>query len=637
VAGPTPGAAAAALADGVIRFLRQYPPFAQMEQEALDFLAARVVLGYYPKGTIILDPEQAMPQAFHIIQRGSVQVLPFNVAHSDDEHQVNIGPGECFSVSAMLENRPVLSPYTASADTFCYELPAEHFPELLSRSPVFREFTTEFLTSMLRESRRLIKLNFTSSTGEQQAMNRTLRTLVTRQPVTCAPQTSLGDVLRMMQGRKIGSMLVVGEGGRVEGIFTRHDVLDRVALAQSDLARPISEVMTPHPLTLPAEASAYEAALLIADRGIRHIPVCDGDRLLGVVTERDLFALQRVSVRAINHTIASAQSIDELRLAAADIRKLARSLLGQGVSAEHMTLIISTLNDALVRQILDIEESRFDLGGVRWSWLAFGSEGRYEQTISTDQDNGLIFDSGGAAPDAVRARLLPFAQEVNRALDTCGFPMCRGNIMAGNPQWCLSIDEWRARFGQWIANTDPQALLSAVIFFDFRGLYGEDSLAHALRDHLTELARGNSRFQRQLAQYALQTKPPLGLISDFVTDEDGESRGTIDLKKSGARLFTDAARVLALAAGVAHTHTVHRLRKAGVALKIPAGEIDAFAEAFFFLQTLRLRGQMAADTTSLSPNRVNPAKLNEVDRRILKESLRQLRKLQSRVALDYNL
>lgn len=608
-----------------------------MDDSSLQFLAANVVLGYYPKGTVILKPDQPPPKTFHIIQRGTVQLVPFNAAHSDDAHPVAMGPGECFSVSAMLENRPVIAPYTAVADTFCYELPAELFPELLNRSSVFREFTTEFLTSMLRESRRLIKLNYNAASGEQQTMSRTLRSLIVRQPVTCKPGTPIGDVLRVMQGRKIGSMLVVDEEGHAVGIFTRHDVLDRVALAQCSLEQPVSEVMTPNPLTLSAESSAYEAALLIADRGIRHIPVCDGGRLLGVITERDLFALQRVSVRAINRTIAGAQSIDDLRKSAADIRRLARNMLGQGVSAEHMTLIISTLNDALVRQVLNIEEARFDLKGLHWSWLAFGSEGRYEQTISTDQDNGLIFDSEGDDPDALRARLLPFAQAVNRALDACGFPLCKGNIMAGNPLWCLSAKEWRERFDQWVANTDPQALLSAVIFFDFRILYGSDDLVQSLRQHLVDLAAGNSRFQRQLAQYALETAPPLGLISDFVTDDDGEGRGTINLKKSGTRLFTDAARVLALAAGVAHTNTVQRLRQAAVKLQIPAGEVDAIVEGFYFLQTLRLRGQVAAEPANRDPNRINPSSLNEVDRRILKESLRQLRKLQSRVALDYKL
>lgn len=630
------GAAATALADGVMRFLRQYPPFARMEDDALRFLAERVALGYYPKGTVILDPAEPMPPVFHIVQRGTVQFLPFNVAHSDDRHPVNMGPGECFSVSAMLENRPVIAPYTAAVDTFCYELSAEHFPELLNRSPVFREFTTEFLASMLRESRRLIKLNFAAASGEQQTMNRTLRSLVTRLPVTCSPRTPIDDVLQTMQCRKIGCILVVDEAGRPVGIFTRHDVLDRVALARRDLSLPISAVMTPDPQTLPAEASAYDAALLIADRGIRHIPVCDSGRLLGVITERDLFALQRVSVRGINRTIASAQTVDDLRKAAADIRRLAGSMLGQGVSAEHMTLIISTLNDALVRQILGIEETRFDLKGIAWSWLAFGSEGRYEQTISTDQDNGLIFVSCDETPDQVRARLLPFAQAVNRALDVCGFPLCRGNIMAGNQDWCLSRDEWRERFTQWVANTDPQALLSAVIFFDFRSLYGDEVLAGELRDYLTALTVGNSRFQRQLAAYALENKPPLGLISDFVTDETADVRGTIDLKKSGARLFTDAARVMALAAGTAHTNTVQRLRQSAVQLHVPAGETNSFVEAFYFLQTLRLRGQISADTVA-HPNRVNPQSLNEVDRQILKESLRQLRKLQSRIALDYKL
>jgi len=193
-----PGVSAAALSESVIRFLRQYPPFSQMEDDALQFLVSHVGLGYYPKGTVILDTGQPSPQAFHIIQRGTVQVLPFNAAHSFDAHPVHMGPGECFSVSAMLENRPVIAPYTAVADTFCYELSAEHFPELLNRSPVFREFTTEFLASMLRESRRLIKLNYDATSGEQQTMSRTLRSLITRYPVTCSADTSLGDVLRTL-------------------------------------------------------------------------------------------------------------------------------------------------------------------------------------------------------------------------------------------------------------------------------------------------------------------------------------------------------------------------------------------------------------------------------------------------------
>jgi CBS domain-containing protein len=447
-----------------LHFLRAHLPFAQMEAEALAFLASHLQLGYYPQGTVILDPGQAEQNTFFIIQRGSVEVLPFDAAQDGRSQAVNLGAGECFSVGAMLEKRAVMSPYRAIADTFCYELAATHFPELLRRSPVFSEFATSYLASMLRESRKLVRMGSASSAAEQQAMGRPLGSLIGRNAVTCPPQAPIGDVLRIMQERKIGSMLVVDDAGQLTGIFTRHDVLDRVALARCDLARPVSDVMTPGPLTLPAEASAWEAALLIAHRGIRHVPVHDGRKVIGVVTERDLFALQRVSMRAINRTIADAGSVDELARAAEDIRRLARSLLGQGIAAEQLTLIVSTLNDALTRRILEIESSRFDLSGLRWCWLAFGSEGRYEQTISTDQDNGLIFGVEGP-PEVPRQLLLSFALAVNQALDACGFPLCRGNIMASNPQWCLSLEEWKQQFGRWVANSDPQALLHAVIFF----------------------------------------------------------------------------------------------------------------------------------------------------------------------------
>jgi len=624
------------IAAATLHFLHAYPPFAQMEPDALGFLVGHLALGYYPQDSVILDPSQAEPKTFFIIQRGSVGVVPAGGGQAGTSQAVSLGAGECFSVGAMIEKRAVMSPYVATSDTFCYELDAVHFPELLRRSPVFSAFATRYLASMLRESRRLVRIGSASAAAEQQAMGRPLGSLVARGVVTCPPEAPIGEVLRTMQERKIGSMLVVDHAGRLAGIFTRHDVLDRVALARCDLARPVSEVMTPDPMTLPAEASAWEAALLIAHRGVRHVPVHDGLKVIGVVTERDLFALQRVSVRAINRTIAAAGSVEELARAAEDTRRLARSLLGQGVAAEQLTLIVSALNDALTRRILEIESRRPELAGLRWCWLAFGSEGRYEQTISTDQDNGLVFEGQGEA-GVLRERLLPFALAVNRALDACGFPLCKGKIMAGNPQWCLSLDEWRQQFGRWVADTDPQALLHAVIFFDFRGLHGDDRLARLLRTHLTGLTRANSRFQRQLAQYALETPPPLGRISDFVTEGDGEFRGSIDLKRSGARLFTDAARVLALAAGIEHTGTAQRLRQAGPLLNMAQEEIASAVEGFFFVQGLRLRSQMAAGQATSAANRIYPERLNEVDRRILKESLRQARKLQRRLELDYSL
>lgn len=607
-----------------------------MERKALRFLAARLNLGYHPQGATILSPGHGEPQIFFIVQRGTVRLGQTDASRVANGPAVAMGPGECFSIGALMEKRPVTVPYTAAEDTFCYQLPAADFRELLHRSSRFREFATGYLTSLLRESRRLRSIHFSSSIAEQQTTNRALRTLIKRAPISCAPETSIGDALRTIHGEQVGSIVIVSPQGAPIGIFTRHDVVDRVVLRQCDLAQPIRTIMTPYPHTLGGDASVHDATLLMARHAIRHVLVVDDGRLLGVVTERDLFVLQQVSMRQVNETIAGASTVDEWRQAAGYIRRLAGNLLGQGIDAEHLTQIISTLNDALTSRIIELEKERHALAGIDWCWLAFGSEGRNEQTISSDQDNGLIFsDFQHRSNEEVRALLLPFAQAVNRALDACGFPLCKGNIMAGNPLWCLSLPEWQEQFAAWVRNPEPEALMNAAIFFDIRPLHGNYRLVEALRETLRALTRDNQRFLRQMAQEALQARPPLGMLRDFVTAEDGG----LDLKKSGTRLFVDAARVFSLAAGISATSTAQRLREAGARLNVNPDELDAMVEAFFFIQLLRLRGQISLDEGRApeSHNRIDPDKLNEIDRRILKECLRQARRLQTRLALDYQL
>jgi len=636
-----PNPAAESLAATARAFLRGHLPFDGMEDDALRFLTRSLTLAYYPKGTPIFSPGEGRPRHFYLVQRGLVQRADGNTAGdpAGNAPVTTLGAGECFPIGALVEDTPGESSYTAAADTFCYLLPAADFAELLRRSPRFHDFATRHLASMLRESRRLLAQHAAGSAWDQQAMNRSLRSLLHRAPVSCTPDEPLDNALRAMAEARTGSILVVDRDGRLAGILTRHDVLDRVALARRDPATPVSEVMTPRPKTLPAEASACDAALLIAREGIRHVPVMDGDALIGIVTERDLFALQRTSMRGINRTIAGAAEPGALRHAAGEIRRLARDLLTQGLAVEQLTLIISTLNDALTRRIIELEQGRHALDGIEWCWLAFGSEGRYEQTISTDQDNGIVFaESVGRSPDEARARLLPFAQAVNLTLDACGFPLCKGGIMAGNPSCCLSLSEWHRQFESWINTPTAAPLLNAVIFFDFRALHGRDELADAMRAPLLDLARARPAYLRALAEYAIEAGPPLGLISDFETEDAPGAPGTIDLKKSGARLFVDAARVLSLAAATSHTNTAHRLRQAGTRIHMSPEEISSATEAFFFIQTLRLRAQLlAGGHGEASPNRIDPAKLNEVDRRILKESFRQAQKLQRRLALDYQL
>jgi CBS domain-containing protein len=362
------------------------------------------------------------------------------------------------------------------------------------------------------------------------------------------------------------------------------------------------------------------------------------------ITPRDIaiFDPQTVPDRAlaqelqkVQRSIGAATNAASLQQTSRDIHALVQRVVDQMPAADLLTRIISALNDSLTQRVIEISCADTQLDMVRWCWISLGSEGRQEQTLSSDQDNGIIFNGSGPA-DGLREMLLPLARRINEALDTCGFPLCRGQIMASNPQWCLGLDEWRNRFTQWIIEGDPQALLNASIFFDLRPLYGTHSLAHELADWLAVEASENSRFLFQMAANALRRQAPLGMLRKFVVEKGGQFAGTIDLKLNGATLFVDAARIYGLACGTRASNTVDRLRLATESHRLHPSDVNAWINAFYFIQSLRLKIQHRNYTSFTEMhNHVDPNQLEEADRHALLDALRQARKLQMRLALDY--
>ena len=471
-------------------------------------------------------------------------------------------------------------------------------------------------------------------------MHTPLSQIAKREPITATLGTSLREAITIMDRNKIGSIIVVEPARQLPlGIFTLRDLLHRVTLPQVSLDDPIASVMTAGVITVKPETTAYEASLIMARRGLRHLLVVDEvGRLVAIVSQNDLFALQRANLKDVSNDIRLARDLPTLQVCAKEVQRVALGLLTQGVAAAQLTEFVSTLNDLLTLRVIELTHDEFDLPEVKWCWLALGSEGRYEQTLCTDQDNGIIFECEDAsAAEALRQRFLPFAQAVNRQLDACGFPLCKGGIMAGNPQWCLSLPEWRARFADWIEHPQPKALLNAAIFFDFRPLYGFEALSDALRTWLQGATRHAKLFLRLMADNALQCAPPLGLIRDFVFDDNKDYPNTLDLKMVGSRPFVDAARLLSLTYGVRHTSTAQRLLGASQSVRFGGDDVAAMVDGFYYIQLLRLRHQNRVLGQSGDGNRINPDELNELDRHILKEAFKQARKLQSRLKMDYRL
>ena len=607
-----------------------------MEEADLELLASRLKLAYFPAETVILESKSGVPTHAYIIKQGAVVVGP---AQRETGPELALQEGECFPLGAMVASRAVSGVYRASHDTFCYELSAQDFREVMLKSAVFADFCTHRIAHMLQHALGNLQSDMALNASQRQPLDRTLGQIVQRPPVSCAEDTPIRDALVAMERDGIGSMLVTRADGALSGIFTLKDLLGRVALKGVDLARPISSVMTANPVSMPRDAFAYEAALAMSERGIHHLVVMDGDTVAGLISEKDLFAMQRIGLRQVGAAIGEAADVDTLARLSSDIGEMTRTLLAQGVDAEHLVRILASLNERLGRRAIQLELDGESIAAHEFCWIAMGSEGRQERTLSSDQDNGIIFaEPEGGDREAMRARLLPVAQSINRALAKVGFSLCRGNIMAGNPQWCLSEGEWRAHFAEWISMGDPNAVLNAVIFFDFRPLFGNGALADRLRDWLSREARGNERFLRQLAENALANRPPLGMVRDFTLSDDKAHPNTIDLKVNGATLFVDAGRVYALANGIAATNTAERLQAAAACGAVSQTDADAWVAAIIFLQHFRLRHQHAQISRGEeADNHLHPDRLNELDRRLLKETLRTARNLQQRLALDYQL
>jgi CBS domain-containing protein len=611
--------------------LRRQAPFSAMADDALLWLVQHLSATYTARDAVLLEPADAPPDQLFIVKQGTVSGV------TGDGHVVlQLAAGEMFPLGALLARRGAANRYVAASDTFCYTLGAADFHALLTKSPEFHDFCTRRIASLLEESQRAVQSEYALALDDESRFRRPLASLVHRAPLSVLAVTPLADALAAMQEARVGSVVVTDDAMRPIGILTLKDVLARVTLASAPLATPIAEVMTPDPATLSGDAAVSDALLTMARLGIHHIPLVTDGRLSGVISEKDVFALRRLSVEGITSAITRSEDAGRLPALARDIADLAHSLLAQGMDAETLTAIISSLNDRLTERVIALEgEADASLAGLRWCWLALGSEGRMEQTLASDQDNALIFVH---ADDAQRDALLAFALRVNHRLDACGFALCRGGIMASNPKWCLSAMGWQQQFAQWVDHGSPEALLNASIFFDFRPLAGDAALALELREWLTHTAQANPRFLHQMAQNALRNRPPLGVVRDFVLSEDAAHPHTIDLKLNGATPFTDAARILALAAGAPQTNTAKRLRAAARALNIPDAELADWNRAFHFLQLLRLRHQHAQERAGRPrDNHLDPDTLTPLDRRILKEALRQARKVQARLALDYAL
>jgi len=628
--------AAETLIREAVTALQAHAPFSEMAIRDVEFVARHARLQYFSAGELILEPGPDRAPGCFIIRQGAVEGALPGEGGGAVAPPLSLGPGDLFPIGSLAGKRPTRTRYVAAADLFCWVLAAEHFDQLVSQSAVFADFCKRRMASLMELSMQAVQASYSAQSAQWRMMSQPLRAVVRRAPVSCTDETALADALATMEREAVGAMLVINDPNAAPlGIFTRQDVIGRIVLPERSLLAPISEVMSSPVTTLPADATVADAAMLMADRSIRHVPVTDSGRVIGMVTERDLFALTRRNLRQLSDAMSSARQPEQLISIAEEIREWSRSLVAQGVAAHHLTVLISRMNDQLTRRLISLLAQTAGIDLTSFCWLAFGSEGREEQTIATDQDNGIVFADD--CPDGTRAALLDLGRSVNRWLDRCGYPLCKGGIMAGNPDCCLSLSQWQSRFAQWVMHAGPQDLLNASIYFDIRPLAGDLELGRRLQEVVAPGVQASTRFQKLMSDNAQRSSPPRFLVSSMLGLLAPES-GSVDVKLHGTMPMVDVARLLCLAHGLSASSTVTRIGLLIESKVLDAGEGQGWIDAFNFLQSLRLRVQHRQATgaaASANPNLVELDTLSPLDRRILVEALRQVRKALLRLQLDY--
>lgn len=588
-------------------FLRGTPPFDALSAEAFELAASALEIAYFPEGVRILSADGAPSDALFVVRKGLVRL------ERDGETTAVLEEGDFFGYSVMTGH--VSSDVVVEEDLLAYRIPEPVFRTLLAEAPVAR-FFTQGLAARLRH-----QPAFRAEPALGGDVLLPVGALVERPTVTAAPDATIGEIARVMRDENVSSVLLLSDP---VAIVTDRDLRNRVLAAGLGPATPAREVASSPVRRVPHATPVYGAWQAMLEHGIHHLPVEREGRIVGLVTSTDLLRHHSHGPVLAFKRIERMRDREALEGYGADLARMVATLVKSGLPATQISRLVSHLNDALVRRLLVWAERDLGERPCPYAFLVFGSEGRWEQTLLTDQDNALVFRDGD---EPVRSYFRRLANKVVADLVAAGFPPCPGGYMATNHAG--SLEEWTARFAGWIDTPRAEAVLAAGIFFDHRSAGGGLDLA-PLVDVLGR-ARRNAPFLSHLARAAVAFRPPLGAFRRLELENGG-----VDLKKGGIAPIQGLARVWALDAGVRATPTVDRLRAAVAADLVDPETGEALEEAYVFLLGLRLREQIRALSEGRAPgNHVAVDALSPSERRHLKEAFVAVRAAQKDVVARY--
>lgn len=458
-----------------------------------------------------------------------------------------------------------------------------------------------------------------------------------REVITCVPTDRLTTAAATMQQRNISS-LVVCDAGRLVGILTDRDLRNKVVAPGLDPGTlTVAEIMNSPVLTIAEDDYLFEALHRISRQRIHRLVVTNSaGELAGIITDSDILRVQTRSPQQLMREIEEAVTLEELKGLHQRVQGLVRHLLGTGVHIRDMVRLIAHLNDRIVIRLIDLLRAERWAGLTeKFAFVVLGSEGRSEQTLTTDQDNALVYADDLTAEEV--RQLEEFSTVLIDSLIAIGVPSCPGGIMAKNAPWRRSLQQWRTVLDQWFGTPTPDNILNVSMFSDLRMLSGDPALEQALKEHVAGRLQGNELYLGHMTANLLRFAVPLGWFGRIKT-EKGEHAGRIDLKKAGIFAITEGVKILALGHGVQETGTAVRLERLTERGVFNQKEADDLIASFYALVRFRLRTQVDAISSGRQPdNRITLAELNRMERERLKAALEGVRSFQESLGRRYRL
>jgi len=337
--------------------------------------------------------------------------------------------------------------------------------------------------------------------------------------------------LAELMSKRRVSSALVLDDERLVGIVTDRDLRTRVLAARLPPETPVADIMTPDPEHLSEKATIFDATLLMTRHGMHHLPVVRDEKAVGILTTSDLISARQDDPVYIVQRLTRQESVSSMQAVLRDIPQFLLRWNDAGVPAEQVSHILTAISDAVTNRLIEMAVRELGPAPVPYAWICFGSQARAEQLLNADQDNGLIISN--EATDADMEWFEALAHRVSDGLNDCGYVSCPGNVMATNPFWRRRLSGWYEAVDHWVSSFNPNSVMEISIAFDLRTVNGDDELTHQVQSHMLNRVQANSIFQAALAENVLEATPPIGIFRRLVVERNGDHKYTLNIKKRG--------------------------------------------------------------------------------------------------------